>query len=231
MAGYDSLFRIDSTGESGQYLLEAGAPTSIGSDDEPRPLPINWDTAAGTVHLLLWCLTGDAKHGERARLIAQRLRSELEVVSDRYAWRYWGSDGRSIFHPNWDDISHGAISVRFAAFAADAGMVFDSTDMELFGNALLFVEMDGDFLPYLQMTPGDTAVIDLKRTRGISHAAALWLPVGRRDVYRAVKRYVLAQMAPEARTHPVVIAGLAGVIRWYDDMEGPGARPLETQSP
>ena len=223
MAGYDSLFRIGPGGESGQYLIEAGAPTSIGSPDKPNPVPVNWNTAAGTVHLLLCRLTGDANHCERARLLALWLRSELEVVSDRYAWRYWGADGRAIFHPNWDDIAHGAISVRFAAFAAQAGPVFDSTDLGLFKNALLYLQIGEDFLPYLQMAPSDTAAVDMRRTRGISHGSALWLPLGRLGVYRAIKQYILAQLGTGERTHPVVLAGLAGVIRWYDAMECKGA--------
>jgi hypothetical protein len=117
--------------------------------------PINQSVALGRTYLELARATGDPRYLRRARALAQMVRAQLMV--DRggaYIWPYWptfsevyqgyaksgdpatdisaytpayGSPGKGA--RQYEDLSHAAIEVDFAALAFRAGVVFRGLDM------------------------------------------------------------------------------------------------------
>lgn len=85
--------------------------------------------AMGRTLLELWKATGDERYHDRAERLAVYFRRRLVVTPDgAIDWGHFMPDplGRP---PTDEDLSHGALSVDFAALCAEHGMVFTPEDM------------------------------------------------------------------------------------------------------
>ncbi len=96
-------------------------------------LPLNQSNALGRTVVGLYQVTGEAQYLEKATALAVRFEDQLTVSGDGYVWNYWGG----AYSGYGEDVSHAAINVDFAALCAEAGIVFDATDLARFAATLL----------------------------------------------------------------------------------------------
>ncbi|WP_205856100.1 hypothetical protein [Phytoactinopolyspora endophytica] len=153
VAIHDREWRETSDGR-GYYFREKGFP--VGFDGQAQPL--NMTLALGRTVLELAAITGDQQHVHRATALAEMFKAELSdqdtsgvTTSTWYyfptysaAWSGYTKTGSaetdiSMHKPeyavnggykNFEDYSHGAIDVDFAALAYQHGFVFTDQDME-----------------------------------------------------------------------------------------------------
>ncbi len=120
----------DQWNSAGYYIFRPDADflTYAGVD-----LPLNQSNAMGRALVSLYQVTGDAEYLDKATALAARFEDQLTTSGDTYLWNYWGGS----YSAHGEDVSHAAINVDFAALCAEAGIVFDSDDLERFAATLL----------------------------------------------------------------------------------------------
>lgn len=219
LAHFDADFRSDPGTGRGWYILPAGSPTSTGHPTEDRPNPLNWDAAAGLVHLLLSEAGAGVVHRERAVAIAGTIAVELLLDGDRYVWHYWGGTGRPLYNSAWEDIAHASIEVEFIARMATAGLAFDRADVERLARTLLSQQApEGGFHRRVYGADPDVLLDDPKCgrvwRRAYSDAAGLWLVIA--DVGPAivepVARHLRTRLETDVFDDPQILAGLALLV-------------------
>ena len=112
-------------------------------------LPHNQYLALGNVLVLLHRITGKHACRDRATRMARFFKSCLRLKDDHYEWHYWDPTGR--WDERWnkpkeirpEDTGHGSLDICFVIDAADAGIVFDQTDVGRFANTFLKVMWNG----------------------------------------------------------------------------------------
>ncbi len=112
-------------------------------------LPHNQYLAFGNVLVLLHRITGKNQYRKRAAKMARFFKSCLRLNDDHYEWNYWDPTGP--WDDRWnkpedirpEDTGHGSLDISFAIDAADAGIVFDQTDLKRFANTFLKVMWNG----------------------------------------------------------------------------------------
>ncbi len=96
-------------------------------------LPYNQQNATGRTMVMLWMITGEQKHRDRAAKLAYYFKNRLRTIGEgetaRYDWSYRGTSGS-------EDLSHAAINADFAFVSYRAGIVFDPQDMHRFARTL-----------------------------------------------------------------------------------------------
>ena len=98
-------------------------------------LPHNMNAAMGRSLITLYNLTGKKVYLEKVISLADHFKSYLiyKPTNNSYIWDYWdGSD--TIFLE--EDVSHGAIEVRFAQMCYDNNIIFSKEDIIRFGNTI-----------------------------------------------------------------------------------------------
>ncbi|MEQ7125242.1 hypothetical protein ABN034_12045 [Actinopolymorpha sp. B11F2] len=167
--------------------------------------PVNQSTALGQTYAELAAATGSARYRSRTRAMARMVATQLTVDSDQaYVWTYWPKFGVmyegfaktgspdtdvSAYTPAYgsggvgaqqiEDLSHGAISVEFAALAFREKLAFDGSDMARFARTYadnLATEADGVATTFVRVD-GSGALA----TSGQYLQAPRWLPVVRWD--------------------------------------------------
>lgn len=146
LAFHDRQWR-NGPGEGEGYYRE-DSPTA------PRPQPANCLAAMGVALWYSWKLSGDTIHREKALSIAHFIGNRLAVDSGgRYWWPHDLLKGysREKGYPNGlprEDISHGGLVLSLPALLASEGEVFDSADMERFGQTVVngFARLGGGIL-------------------------------------------------------------------------------------
>jgi len=90
---------------------------------------MNQFSALGLTELLLYDITNDTKYLLRPTAMARYLKKNLSFMNKAkaYTWTYSA-------YGNIEDISHGAIEVRFMVMCYERGIVFTKDDMEFLAN-------------------------------------------------------------------------------------------------
>ena len=103
-----------------------------------HPEPLNRQNAMGRTLLMMYLATGNSEYLDKARKLANNLKSCLKVdpVTGAYTFRYWGL-APMCQADREEDISHGSISVDFAYLCYKNDLVFDRNDMERFSKTFL----------------------------------------------------------------------------------------------
>jgi hypothetical protein len=222
LAVFDQRFFFNSETLEGEYRLEPGAPIAIGDSVTANPVPLNYNAAAGRVHLMLALYTGSAVHWARAAALSRAIATELAVVGDRYVWHYWGVEGRDLFSDRWEDLSHGAIDVDFAAELANAGLTFDSSDIQRFAATLLHQRAGTGFLHYVEGPDPAVSEPDSKCghtwMRSSSDASGRWLGLESLvpgAVFTPVRDYLAQRTLSDDATDPVLLLGLARLVLYH----------------
>jgi hypothetical protein len=139
-------------------------------------LPHNQYLALGRTYIALYRATGKPAYRERAAKMARFFKRNLQLVGDRYEWKYWDYAGpwdeqaRAMAHT--EDTSHGHIDIAFAVDAYDAGIVFDREDMQRFARTVSEAMWNGD-----EASPRVGGVVNSSKNPGIQ--ALDWARLGR----------------------------------------------------
>jgi len=112
-------------------------------------LPHNQYLALGNALIWLYRITGDSAYRDQAAKMARCFKSHLRLVDNHYDWNYWDAVGE--WDRPWDkptekrpeDTGHGSLDVSFVVDAAEAGIVFDQTDLQRLANTFLKVMWNG----------------------------------------------------------------------------------------
>lgn len=185
----------------GYFQWPKGMPVPYDGTEQP----VNQSTALGQTYAELAAATGSARYRSRTRALARMVAAQLTVDSDQaYVWTYWPTFGLmykgfaktgspdtdvSAFTPAYgsggvgaqqiEDLSHGAISVEFAALAFRERLGFRGSDMARFARTYadnLATEADGVATTFVRVDgSGDLA------TSGQYLQAPRWLPATRWD--------------------------------------------------
>ncbi|MFD1717357.1 hypothetical protein [Georgenia deserti] len=148
VAFHDGELRSDERGTS--YVWPQGAPVPFDGTEQP----LNQSHGLGLTMAELYRITGDAGYRSAVEGLAETWRADLVDQGGWPAWPYWPTwghlyqgyaveDGVSEYTPwynpsvAWEDVSHAAISVEFAAAAHGAGLAFDDADLEAFARSYL----------------------------------------------------------------------------------------------
>lgn len=150
VAVHDWEYQENDLGE-GNLIWPKGQPLAFDGCEQP----INQSLALGQTLVELAITTGDPAYQHKVKAMAKMFARQLTVdAGGAYAWHYWPTGGRayegftrtgspetdvSLFTPEpiqryqqFDDISHGAISVEFAVRAFRAKLGFTGVDMVRF---------------------------------------------------------------------------------------------------
>jgi hypothetical protein len=112
-------------------------------------LPHNQYLALGNALIWLHRITGKQAYRDQAARMARFFKSCLRTADDHYLWNYWDSTGE--WDKPWDkpaekrpeDTGHGSLDIGFVIDAAEAGIVFDQTDLDRFAHTFLKVMWNG----------------------------------------------------------------------------------------
>lgn len=153
--------------DGGWYIIRGDA-TFLGSEAN-NPYPLNCSNAMGTTLVLLHDVTGEEAYYEKVVALAGYFHDNLVRRTDgAYAWPYYGDDVVEA----GEDISHASVSVRFAAWCHERGIVFSDADMAAFAQTLQSVTLDDrTFARTLVPDPDDTNYLDYEAS------TYEWLPL------------------------------------------------------
>ena len=129
VAAHEWQWRNGPQADEGYYLFPADAPPGVPAG---LNLPSNQQNALARALVALYQATGNADYADHAERMARLFLRGTGIQGDSYVWDYWNLLGDTGFDGPGEDISHAAINVDFAAVAARAGMLFDTTDMGRF---------------------------------------------------------------------------------------------------
>ena len=168
-------------GTVGYYLIQSEEWTNHPGVNAPH----NWNAAMGMVLLALYRATGEERYLKQAAEIARTLKSELRVLENgSYCWYYWFGEGYEEYKST-EDISHGALDVRFAVECYENGIVFDLEDIKRFAMTLKTNLWNGQ--DFTSSVCGGGRV-----NPSIADTGILWVSLGRydREVLNIVKAYI-----------------------------------------
>lgn len=135
------------SGASGYYIYRKGSPywcDGVG-------VPFNQNLGLGRTMLKIYQTTGEAKYLDRVTKIAQHFKNNLTLQTDRYVWNYWWGYGYNGWtssqqistntpsysgYKKYEDFRHGGVDGDFVVMAYEAGIVFNSTDIQRFANTV-----------------------------------------------------------------------------------------------
>lgn len=135
------------SGASGYYIYRKGSPywcDGVG-------VPFNQNLGLGRTMLKIYQTTGETKYLDRVTKIAQHFKDNLTLQGDRYVWNYWWGYGYNGWtssqnistntpsyggYKKYEDFRHGAVDGDFVVMAYEAGIVFNSTDIQRFANTV-----------------------------------------------------------------------------------------------
>jgi hypothetical protein len=147
--GYLKVIRSDLIPKWKPYWRDCGdggllvAPTDEALTYPGISLPHNQYLALGNALIWLDRITGDRAYRDQVTRMARFFKSHLRLVEDRYEWNYW--DAAGAWDRPWDkpeekraeDTGHGSLDISFVVDAAEAGIVFDRTDLQRLANTFL----------------------------------------------------------------------------------------------
>jgi len=144
----DLLIQVDSTIDAHQdqwvnnafgnntgayrFRWDATAQTFLGFPG--ANMPLNQQNALGRTLVAMYNATGNADYLDKATRLANTFKNDLvyQTSPQAYVWSYWGYQGSTN-----EDISHAAINSDFALQCYDAGIVFNTSDMQRFASTFI----------------------------------------------------------------------------------------------
>ena len=111
------------------------------------PLPLGMSARMAEVHYLLYDLTEEDWHLERAVAITERFASNLITYNTGYLWPYWPEE----IVDNGMDIAHASVALNMAHMAYERGLVFDDEHIARFAASLTDTVALDDLQVYVVM--------------------------------------------------------------------------------
>jgi hypothetical protein len=216
-AYFDVNWRQDADG-GGNWVIPKGQPTRF----DGVGLPWNQAHALGATEVELYRLTGNSKYRGRVERLVTAWRAGWERVQAWPQWRRWPRDNPvftgythdeevSINSParspftEWEDLTHGALSMEFATAAAEARIGLDQDDL---------ASLARSFTEGILSPRGVRERFDGKGVPAVEWAhAAQWLAISDQEVARQVHRLLSGQRSVPSTPVGLLACGYLNLAR------------------
>ena len=215
------VFTIDIKADEGYYRWPLDTPYRESWKHPLLAKPHNRMLSLGCCFIKLHKLTGKAKYLDMATRMGIIFKRDLELVNNNaYQWHYsWGPMIPNL-HDSYEKITgHGAIDIRFAQLAYDAGIVFDEKDIKRFTKTFTTLIYQGSLTEVAGKVDGKDVTTDEKELKAVGE----WIDFAEFDknVYTVIKD-IFQKNDFENDDSRSSLLGFAKIMKWairYEDSQ------------